>query len=212
MVKAVKKFITLLLFFLFWGNCAEAETKAPAPKPTVKATVKATAKSTTATKRVNKRYVRKRVAPIPSPSAKWPPANFNNSGSIYAKIPSASELNSFASNSRTLSAALKDCEKLTCGAIFLAAVNGCNWWQIDSVVTSPSKTTPGTRDTLGTLRTLASGSSSKKVIAVILKSSEPLQDGVTVGGITARCWSSAAPDNVPSDTYTPIPTPTNSSN
>lgn len=183
----------------------------PTAKPTPKSTI-STPKPKVVKKRVYKKYVRKRVAPIPSPPAKWPPANFNNSGSIYAKIPSASELNSFASNSKPLSAELKDCEKLTCGAIFLASVNGCRWWQIDSVVTSPSKTTPGTRDTLGTLRTLANGSGAKKVIAVILKSSQPLEEGVTVGGITARCWSSDTPDNVPSDTYSPIPTPTISSN
>ena len=122
-------------------------------------------------------------------------------------MPSANELNSYASNSKDISAALKDCEKVTCGAVFLASEKGCNWWQIDSLVTAPSKTTAGTRDTLGTLRSLAAGTSAKKVTAVILKSSEPLQDGVTVSGITARCWATARPENVPSNTYTPVPTP-----
>ena len=191
---------------------ANAIAASPTPKSTVAAKVSAKPSTGTTSKSVKKKYVyrkvaRKPVAPIPSPEAKWPPANFTSSGSIYAKVPSANELNSYASNSKDISAALKDCEKVTCGAVFLASEKGCNWWQIDSLVTAPSKTTAGTRETLGTLRSLAPGTSAKKVIAVILKSSEPLQDGVTVSGITARCWATARPENLPSDTYTPVPTP-----
>ena len=206
----MKKLIFFLILFSILNENALAAS--PTPKSTVvaKATAKPSAVSTV--KNVRKKYVyrkvaRKPVAPIPSPEAKWPPANFTSSGSIYAKVPSANELNSYASNSKDISAALKDCEKVTCGAVFLASEKGCNWWQIDSLVTAPSKTTAGTRETLGTLRSLAPGTSAKKVIAVILKSSEPLQDGVTVSGITARCWATARPENLPSNTYTPVPTP-----
>jgi hypothetical protein len=138
--------------------------------------------------------------------------NFVNSGSIYAKIPSANELRSFASNSKDLTKDLADCEKFTCGAVFLSSEIGCNWWQIDSMVTAPSKTTAGGRDTLGTLHTLANGSDPKKIIAVLLKSTEPLATGVSVNGITARCWSTAKPDGVPSNTYAPVPSASPSTN
>ena len=208
----MKKVATLLITFLFATNFAHAATAKPSPKPTAKAsakgtvkpsTTKSTAKSTTK-KRIYKRYVRKTVKPVPSPNPKWPPANFTSSGSIYAKIPSADELKSFASNSPALTLGLRDCEKVTCGAVFLASESGCNWWQIDSMVTGPSKNGNGTRDTLGTIRTLAAGSKSKKIVAVLLKSNEAIQQGISVSGITARCWSTPKPEGVPGNTYTPV--------
>jgi hypothetical protein len=72
------------------------------------------------------------------------------------------------------------------------------------MVTSPSKS-GGVRETLGTLKTLSAGSTPKRIIAVLLKSTEPIQQGVSVSGITARCWSTDKPDGVPSNTYTPTP-------
>jgi hypothetical protein len=205
----MRKFLTLILAILFLADSAVAAT----PKPTPAASKKVVAKSATTTKaaagttvkkRTYKRYVRKTVKPMASPAPKWPPANFTNSGLVYAKIPSADELKSFASGSPQITAGLKDCEKLTCGAVFLASESGCNWWQIDSMVTSPSKS-GGVRETLGTLKTLAAGSTPKRIIAVLLKSTEPIQQGVSVSGITARCWSTDKPDGVPSNTYTPTP-------
>jgi hypothetical protein len=81
------------------------------------------------------------------------------------------------------------------------------------MVTGVSKNANGTRETLGTIRTLAPGSIPKKIIAVLLKSNEPIQQGVSVGGITARCWSTSKPDGVPGNTYTPVsgasPAPSN---
>ena len=195
------KYLAIALVFCV-ATPVSAATSKPMPKPAVASTKKPIIVTK---KKVYKRYVRKNVKPIPSPAPKWPPANFTNSGSIYAKIPSGEELKSFASNSPTLTAGLKDCEKLTCGAVFLASESGCNWWQIDSMVSGPSKSGNGTRDTLGTIRTLAASTTPKKIIAVLLKSNEPIQQGVSVGGITARCWSTAKPDGVPGNTYTPVP-------
>ena len=61
------------------------------------------------------------------------------------------------------------------------------------------------KETLGTLKTVANGSKPKKIIAVLLKSTEPIQQGVTVSGITARCWATDKPEGISSNTYTPTP-------
>ena len=209
----MKKIALVIILTLLAPTEVNAATKKPTPKPTVTATAKASAKATikvtgtakaTVKKRIYKRYVRKRVKVTPSPSPKWPPANFTNSGSIYAKIPSAQELDSYASNSSDLTMGLSYCEKFACGSVFLASETGCNWWQVDSMVTAPNQSGNG-RDTLGSIRTLANGSREKKIIAVLLKSNVPLADGVSVGGITARCWATPKPDNLPSNTFTANP-------
>ena len=216
----MKKLSLLLVILLASTDFALGATSKPSPKavitiigkPTPKASAKptsggkvqATSKSTALKKkRVYKRTVRKKVKPLKSPAPKWPPANFTNSGSIYAKIPSAQELDSYASNSSYITMGLSYCEKYACGSVFLASETGCSWWQIDAMVSGPSKTNPNNRETYGTIQTLESGSRAKKIVAVLLKSKVELQDGISVGGITARCWSTARPDNVPSNTYTP---------
>jgi hypothetical protein len=217
----VRRSLATLIALILLSDLSNAATPKPSPLPTIKASVKTTTKpsakisgtskaksGTTVKKKTYKRYVRKRVKTVPSPSPKWPPANFTNSGLVYAKIPSADELKSYASNSTDITIGLKDCEKLTCGAVFLASESGCNWWQIDSMVTGPSKSGNGIKETLGTLKTMAPGSRAKKIVAVLLKSTEPIQQGVAVSGITARCWSTDKPDGIPSNTY--IPTPTSS--
>ena len=217
----MRKLSIVLVFILLTPNGSTAATSKPttnpatkatpksiikvSPKATASSTVKASTKSTTTKKkRVYKRVVRKNVKPLKSPPPKWPPANFANSGSIYAKIPSAQELDSYASNSSNITMGLSYCEKYACGSVFLASETGCSWWQIDSMVTGPSKTNPNNRETYGTIQTFENGSRAKKIIAVLLKSNVELQDGISVGGITARCWSTPRPENVPSNTYTPV--------
>lgn len=217
----MRRSLAILITLVLLSDVSSAATSKPSPLPKVKTPVKSTTKAqtkipgttkaksgATVKKKTYKRYVRKKVKPIASPSPKWPPANFTNSGLVYAKIPSADELKSYASNSTDITIGLKDCEKLTCGAVFLASESGCNWWQIDSMVTGPSKNGNGIKETLGTLKTLAPGSRSKKIVAVLLKSTEPIQQGVAVSGITARCWSTTKPEGIPSNTY--IPTPSSS--
>ena len=192
----------LVLIFSLVSDISYAATSTPSP--TVKTSGSSISKKATS-KKTYKRYVRKQVKPLPSPAPKWPPANFTNSGLVYAKIPSAEELKSYASGSLEITIGLKDCEKFTCGAVFLASESGCNWWQIDSMVTGPGKNGSAIKETLGTLKTLANGSKPKKIIAVLLKSTEPIQQGVTVSGITARCWATDKPEGISSNTYTPTP-------
>ena len=194
----------LWILVLIFSLVSDISYATSTPSPTVKTSGSSISKKATS-KKTYKRYVRKQVKPLPSPAPKWPPANFTNSGLVYAKIPSAEELKSYASGSLEITIGLKDCEKFTCGAVFLASESGCNWWQIDSMVTGPGKNGSVIKETLGTLKTLANGSKPKKIIAVLLKSNEPIQQGVTVSGITARCWATDKPEGIASNTYTPTP-------
>ncbi len=127
----------------------------PAAKPSAKPVTKLAAKKTVAKKR--KVSVRKMIPTLPSPSPKWPPANFNHEkdGTVYAKIPSFEELKGMASNSPTLTADIKKCEANTCGAVIVASETSCVWWEVDSVVSGPSSADPTIRTPYGSLRTLA---------------------------------------------------------
>jgi hypothetical protein len=222
----VKKVIPLICLALILPTGANAASSKPTPKATAKAvatkkplataTLKpitkttsvaggATAKATT--KKVvkkYKRYVRKKVKPLKSPAPKWPPANFKPEGSIYAKVPSATELIEYTRVEPFLTNDSIECRKVTCGAVLLAAETGCNWWQVDATLSGPNRDGSTGRENYGTIKALALGSPAKKIIAVYLKSKEPLQQGLNVGGITARCWASDKPENVPSNSYTAL--------
>lgn len=224
MVRSLKKLgpLVLLIALLLPLNQASAATSKPAPKatnsttnkpvvkPTTKSTFKAslTNKTPVAKKKVvpKKRIVRKKVQVTPSPSPKWPPPNFSHSGTIYAKVPTAEELKGAASNSLSLTADLKICEIHTCGAVSVASESGCNYWEVDSVISKISADDPKVKTPLGSLRTLTYGSKAKQILTILLISDQPLTDGVSAGGITAKCWNTSPGGKVPSNTYTPVAT------
>ena len=114
-------------------------------KSTAKPTAKATA-SATATKKkvVYKPRPRKTVKVSPSPKAVWPPKGYVKSDDIYAKVPTSKELIGLSSANKKLASALKECENLTCGAIFATSIAGCNWWEFTGDVTGPASDTDKT--------------------------------------------------------------------
>jgi len=216
-----RKLFALILIFALQAQPALAATSKPSPKATAKAKViasskatpkpsaKSTSKASLTTKKVvpktyRRKYVRKYVKPIPSPAPLWPPPNFSHNGSIYAKVPSAEELKGAASNSKTLTAGLTTCESVTCGAVFVASEAGCAYWEVDSVVSQISSTDPNSKNPIGTLRTLDTGSGAQKIKTILLISQAPLAPGITVGGISAKCWQASPGDKVPTNIYTPI--------
>jgi hypothetical protein len=214
-MKRSKKLLALILIFSLQVEPAFAATSKPSPVSSKKSTPKVTTKSNSKVslkpkqkkvvpKTYHRKYVRKYVKPIPSPDPLWPPPNFSNNGSIYAKVPSAEELKGAASNSKTLTAGLATCEGVTCGAVFVASEKGCAYWEIDSVVSQVNETDPNSKDPIGTLRTLDTGSGAKKIKIILLISQAPLAPGVTVGGISAKCWQASPGDKVPTNIYTPI--------
>jgi hypothetical protein len=205
--------VLVTLIGLVFPTISSAATPSPkqSPKPAAKPVAKPAAKPVTksATKTLAKKrkvYARKEIGTLPSPSPKWPPANFNHErdGTVYAKIPSFEELKGMASDSPTLTADLKKCEANTCGAIIVASETSCVWWEVDSVVSGPSSADPTIRTPYGSLRTLAPATNAKSIKPILLISPEPLGDGVSVGGIIAKCWSQAGTEKIPANIYTPV--------
>jgi hypothetical protein len=221
-----------------------ATTTKPTPKPTAKTTAKTTAKATlkptpkptvkakpkTTKKPVKKKpvvrkpspkkviYKRKVVKVSPSPSPVWPPKTppFKNpdGGEIYYKVPTNKELLGALTAAAALSAQISVCTKFACGAVTLASVTGCTWWNINSTVYGPLSATDSTPVPYGTLTTTAKGSSKKQIINVLLVSTEPLKKNIYVGMQDVFCHHdpvTTSPQKVPSNIYTvntPTPAPT----
>ena len=186
---------------------AKTTAKATA-KPTVspKATAKATAKATK--KAVVKKKPRKKVTITPSPKPKWPPSGFKANGDVYAKIPNAKELVGTASNSKILTAQLAQkvdgvaiCEKYSCGAVQVASLDGCTWWEVNSKLVGETSATDKTLKTFGSIRTLASKTKSKQITTILIISQEPLELRHVVTNISAICHKNPATEKIPSTTY-----------
>ena len=193
-----------------------AATSKATPSPTAKATAKATAKPTVspkatakATKKaVVKKKPRKKVTITPSPKASWPPKGFKANGDVYAKIPNAKELVGTASNSKILTAQLAQkvdgvaiCEKYSCGAVQVASLDGCTWWEVNSKLVGDTSATDKSLKTFGSIRTLASKTKSKQITTILIISQEPLELRHVVTNISAICHKNPATEKIPSTTY-----------
>lgn len=190
-----------------------ATTKAT-PTPTAKASAKpsvsakATAKPTATKKAVVKKKPRKKVTITPSPKPKWPPSGFKANGDVYAKIPNAKELVGTASNSKILTAQLAQkvdgvaiCEKYSCGAVQVASLDGCTWWEVNSKLVGETSATDKTLKTFGSIRTLAGKTTSKQITTILIISQEPLELRHVVTNISAICHKDPATEKIPSTTY-----------
>ena len=190
-----------------------ATTKAT-PTPTAKASAKpsvsakTTAKPTATKKAVVKKKPRKKVTITPSPKPKWPPSGFKANGDVYAKIPNAKELVGTASNSKILTAQLAQkvdgvaiCEKYSCGAVQVASLDGCTWWEVNSKLVGETSATDKTLKTFGSIRTLAGKTTSKQITTILIISQEPLELRHVVTNISAICHKDPATEKIPSTTY-----------
>ncbi len=184
-----------------------ATKKVPAKKvsskktPTKKTPTKKAVKKSTPVKRTK---VRRPMPVRASPSPAWPPANFSVIDGIYFKVPTSKELVGIISAHSTLANQVARCSASACGAILVASVTSCKWWEIDSTVYGPSSTDATKSVVYGTLRTTAPGSRAKLINTILLVSSEPLANGVTVGGIAAKCWTTSPTVRVPSNQYAAV--------
>ena len=187
-----------------------AATSKATPTPTVKTTAKptASAKATATKKAVVKKKPRKKVTVSPSPKPKWPPSGFKASGDVYAKIPTAKELVGTASNSKILTAQLAQkvdgvaiCEKYSCGAVQVASLDGCTWWEVNAKLVGETSATDKTIKTFGSIRTLAGKTTSKQITTILLISQELLELRHVVTNISAICHKDPATEKVPSTTY-----------
>ena len=186
-------------------------TNAATTKATPTPTAKTTAKPTATKKAVVKKKVRKKITVSPSPKAIWPPTGFKANGEVYAKIPTAKELVGSASSSKVLTNQLAQkvdgvaiCEKYSCGAVQVASLNGCSWWEITGKLVGQTSATDKSLKTFGSIRTLASSTASKVITTILIISQEPLALKHVVTNISAICHHDPTDEKIPSTTYKTI--------
>jgi len=195
----------------------KATTKATA-KPTVKPTIKSTAKPTATTKTTAKPTStststttakptvkpkpkpkpRKKVKVSPSPKPKWPPVGFEYEAGIYAKVPTSKELVGVISAKGNLASQVAACSKFICGAVQVAAEQGCVWWEVNSKVYAQNK------DLIGNLRTITGQSLAREVKTILLISPEPLESLEYVSSIEVVCHQEAKPEGTQTVTFTKV--------
>jgi hypothetical protein len=146
----------------------------------------------------------------PSPSPKWPPIGFAVKGEIYAKVPTVKELVGTASNSKVITEQLAQkvdgtliCKKYSCGAITVASTNGCSWWEIKAKVVGPKNLEDRSIFTFGNIRTTSTGTAAKIFKTILLLSSEPIEEKLTITGINVICHHAPATEVLKTNIYTP---------
>ena len=200
---------------------AKATTKATVKataKPTAKPTTKSTAKPTATTKSTAKPTStltstttakptvkpkpkpkpRKKVKISPSPKPKWPPVGFEYDAGIYAKVPTSKELVGVISAKGNLASQVAACSKFICGAVQVAAEQGCVWWEVNSKVYAQNK------DLIGNLRTITGQSLAREVKTILLISPEPLESLEYVSSIEVVCHQEAKPEGTQPVTFTKV--------
>jgi hypothetical protein len=155
---------------------------------------------------VKKKIKRAPKKVIPSPAALWPPKGFTQNGEIFAKIPSAAELQGEASNNFNsakvfLRADLRKCDEFACGAVTVASDTGCTWWEVNSTFERIDLKSGKIEATLGTLRTISQGTKAKVLQSIMLISEIKHKDAdgkilnnIKASGIAVSCHHDAAPD------------------
>ena len=135
----------------------------------------------------------------PSPKPTWPPAGFSPPESgVYAKVPTSKELVGVISAKGNLAAQVEACKKFVCGAVQVAAEQGCIWWEIDSKVYAQNK------DLIGNLQTVIGTTSSREIKTILLISPEALDTLEYIDGIEIVCHQEMRPDGLQAVTYTKV--------
>ena len=211
MKKLIALFLISTLTLSATSAVAATSTPKPSAKPTVKASAKATAKATKKPATKKKKIVKKKKkrAPkkvIPSPAAVWPPKGFTQNGEVFAKIPTAAELqgeasNNFSSAKVFLRADLRKCDEFACGAVTVASDAGCTWWEVNSTFEQIDLKTGKILKSLGSLRTVSQGTKAKDFQSIMLISDIKHKDtdgkvlnNIKASGIAVSCHHDAAPD------------------
>ena len=154
------------------------------------------------------RYViqaKKTPSPIPSPQPKWPPVGFKAVDGVYAKIPTTKELVGLLSAKTTLQAIVKQCQQYACGAVVVAATNGCLWWEVNSTVFQLAP--DNSKVKIGSLSTFDSGTAPKTQKTIFLISGANYDGGISVSGIKVLCHRNSVNQQKPGNVYRPVESP-----
>jgi hypothetical protein len=221
MEQRLKRLIATLLISVLTlsTTSALAATSTPKPKPTTKTSAKPTAEaSTKATKKpaakkkpVKKKVVKKKkklppLQPVLCFGKNWPPSGFTQSGEVFAKIPTATQLqcdssDNYAPSKANFRADLQKCDDFACGAVVVASETGCTWWEVKSTFEQIDLKTGKIEATLGTLRTVAQRTKPKAIQSIMLVSEIKHRDAdgkvlnnIKASGLEVSCHHDAAPD------------------
>ena len=222
MEQRLKKFIatSLISVLTLSTTSALAATSTPTPKPTAKTSAKPTAEaSTKATKKpaakkkpVKKKVVKKKkkklppLQPVLCFGKNWPPSGFTQNGEVFAKIPTATQLqcessDNYSPSKVTLRADLQKCDEFACGAVAVASETGCTWWEVKSTFEQIDLKTGKIEATLGTLRTVSQRTKPKAIQSIMLISEIKHRDAegkvlnnIKASGLEVSCHHDAAPD------------------
>lgn len=222
MEQRLKKLIATFLIsaLTLSTTSALAATSTPTPKPTAKTSAKPTAESSTKEtkkpaakkKPVKKKVVKKKkkklppLQPVLCFGKNWPPSDFTQNGEVFAKIPTATQLqcessDNYAPSKVILRADLQKCDEFACGAVAVASETGCTWWEVKSTFEQIDLKTGKIEATLGTLRTVSAKTKPKAIQSIMLISEIKHRDAegkvlnnIKASGLEVSCHHDAAPD------------------
>ncbi len=222
MEQRLKKLIATFLIsaLTLSTTSALAATSTPTPKPTAKTSAKPTAESSTKEtkkpaakkKPVKKKVVKKKkkklppLQPVLCFGKNWPPSGFTQNGEVFAKIPTATQLqcessDNYAPSKVILRADLQKCDEFACGAVAVASETGCTWWEVKSTFEQIDLKTGKIEATLGTLRTVSQRTKPKAIQSIMLISEIKHRDAdgkvlnnIKASGLEVSCHHDAAPD------------------
>ncbi len=211
--KLVATFLISILTLSMTSAVAATTSPKPSATPTVKASTKPSAKETkkpaAKKKKVVKKKKRKKLPPLQPVSCfgkAWPPSGFTQNGEVFAKIPTAAQLQCESSDNYTpakvfLRADLRKCDEFACGAVTVASETRCTWWEVTSTFERIDLRTGKIEETLGTLRTVSQGTNAKAFQSIMLISEIKHKDAdgkilnnIKASGIAVSCHHDAIPD------------------
>ena len=221
--KLIATFLISVLTLSTTSALAATSTPKPSAKPTVKASTKAAVKETkkpAAKKKkvVKKKKKKKKLPPLQAVTCfgkTWPPSGFTQNGEVFAKIPTAAQLQCESSDNFTpakvfLRADLRKCDEFACGAVTVASETRCTWWEVTSTFERIDLKSGKVDQTLGTLRTVSQGTKAKAFQSIMLISEIKHKDAdgkilnnIKASGIAVSCHHDAIPDLSNRNFFTP---------
>lgn len=224
MEQRLKKLIATLVISVLTLSTASAiaatSTPKPSAKPTVKASTKPEVKETKKPAAKKKKVVKKKkkLPPLQAVTCfgkAWPPSGFTQNGEVFAKIPTAAQLQCESSDNFTpakvfLRADLRKCDEFACGAVTVASETRCTWWEVTSTFERIDLKSGKVDQTLGTLRTVSQGTKAKAFQSIMLISEIKHKDAdgkilnnIKASGIAVSCHHDAIPDLSKRNFFTP---------
>ena len=224
MEQRLKKLIATLVISVLTLSTASAiaatSTPKPSAKPTVKASTKPEVKETKKPAAKKKKVVKKKkkLPPLQAVTCfgkAWPPSGFTQNGEVFAKIPTAAQLQCESSDNFTpakvfLRADLRKCDEFACGAVTVASETRCTWWEVTSTFERIDLKSGKVDQTLGTLRTVSPGTKAKAFQSIMLISEIKHKDAdgkilnnIKASGIAVSCHHDAIPDLSKRNFFTP---------